>query len=194
MLGILSDKVSETYSTFPLHSCSRRQREWCGLWSFEHCPLYSFCTFIPENVDMIGCFRWLLTTNVNIKSFQCVPLCYSQSLCMHFHDHSGMMPLVNVCVCVLAPLLRAPSISELLETKHSVTLMPYRFLRSPNARHKGSAQQMWATLITKCLLNECLMEFSVDGDVLQEKVFTDIIFYLVFRLQNWWCNQIEIIQ
>lgn len=100
MLGILSDKVSETYSTFPLHSCSRRQREWCGLWSFEHCPLYSFCTFIPENVDMIGCLRWLLTTNVNIKSFQCVPLCYSQSLCMHFHDHSGMMPLGNVCMCL----------------------------------------------------------------------------------------------
>lgn len=73
MLGILSDKGSETYSIRPLHSCSGRQAEWRALWSFEHCPLYSLCTFIPENVDMIGCLGWLLTTNVNIEKFSMSP-------------------------------------------------------------------------------------------------------------------------
>lgn len=157
MWGILSDKVSKTNSTF-LHPHSRRQREWCQLWSFEQCPLYSFFTFVSENVDMIGSFGWILTTNANIKKFSMSPsLLLSESLYalpFSLSDYSSCE-----CDCLGPSPHSALSISELLEAKGCVT------------QHHASQSPQEAQCLaqSKCSANvgysyeEVFVEWILDG-------------------------------
>lgn len=76
---------------------------------------------------MMGCLDALDEfSHVNMIKFSMCPPppSYSQSLCTHFHDHTGFTPSVNVS---LSPH-NALSNFELLETKGYITIMPVNSL------------------------------------------------------------------
>lgn len=151
---------------------------------------------MPEKVDMIGCFGWILTTNVNIKEFSACP---SLSLLLSKALYALPLSLSNYSSCECVCLDPSPhsilSIFEHLEAK-SCVIHPHAQEQfeclvdpagGPIPGTELSTQKTWATIIIKkCLMNEGPIEFlgARDTSLLEKLIISWNYFYLAIRLQK----------